>query len=261
MDDTERFPIIVNVDLSGKEKEKLLMVLSKHCKALGYSMKDVKGIHPSIYSHAIPIKDGAKPIIESQQRLHPASKNVVLTPQQRAMQLAKRKGRRHAQDHKLSAAAAATLSSAAQQEETNARVTATTREALLYLGLNPGHHGLVSAVVAAASMGSSAFPRVVLPELPRASPTQPIPGFHVYPQASRFSGECSPEVSVVAPSTRAPRPWPLTSTPYRWPVDHPPEGRGNARGRYQPTCIPMPATCSTKCRPPVTTRRPTVSSS
>ncbi|KAE8800691.1 DNA repair protein rhp54 [Hordeum vulgare] len=34
--------------------------------------------------------------------------------------------------------------------------------------------------------------------------TWPISGFHVYPQASRFSGECSPEVSVVVPSTPEP---------------------------------------------------------
>ncbi|KAE8813301.1 DNA repair protein rhp54 [Hordeum vulgare] len=33
---------------------------------------------------------------------------------------------------------------------------------------------------------------------------QPIPGFHVYPQGSCFSGECSPEVSIFAPSTPAP---------------------------------------------------------
>src|SRR3990170_7568991 len=61
MDNTDRFPVIVNADLSGKEKEKLLVVLSKHRKVLGYSVKDVKGIHPSIYSHAITIEEGAKP--------------------------------------------------------------------------------------------------------------------------------------------------------------------------------------------------------
>ena len=65
MDNTERFPVIVNADLSGKEKEKLLGVLGKHRMALGYSMKDVKGIHPYIYYHAIPIEEGAKPVIES----------------------------------------------------------------------------------------------------------------------------------------------------------------------------------------------------
>ncbi|KAM3313961.1 hypothetical protein ACQJBY_033070 [Aegilops geniculata] len=72
------------------------------------------------------------------------------------------------------------------------------------LGLNPSQHNLVQAVVAAASTGSSTFPRMVLPDSPRASACNPIPGFHVYPQASRLSGECSPYVSVVAPSTPAP---------------------------------------------------------
>ncbi|KAE8799451.1 putative serine/threonine-protein kinase [Hordeum vulgare] len=52
-------------------------------------------------------------------------------------------------------------------------------------------------------MGSSAYPRMMLSESPRASCTQPIPSFHVYPQGSRFSGECSPEGSIVAPSTPA----------------------------------------------------------
>ncbi|XP_044962067.1 uncharacterized protein LOC123413183 [Hordeum vulgare subsp. vulgare] len=31
-----------------------------------------------------------------------------------------------------------------------------------------------------------------------------MPGFHVYPQASHLFGECSPEVSVVVPSTPVP---------------------------------------------------------
>ncbi|XP_020194007.1 uncharacterized protein [Aegilops tauschii subsp. strangulata] len=40
-----------------------------------------------------------------------------------------------------------------------------------------------------------------------------MPGFHVYPQASRLFGECSPDVSVVAPSTPAPAPIDLNATP------------------------------------------------
>src|SRR3954464_15264769 len=86
------------------------------------------------------------------------------------------------------------------------------------LGLNPSQHGLVNATVAAASTGSSAFPRMVLPDSPRASACTPMPGFHVYPQASRLSGECSPEVSVVAPSTPAPVPIDLNATHGRWLV-------------------------------------------
>ncbi|KAE8796973.1 Eyes absent-like protein 4 [Hordeum vulgare] len=51
------------------------------------------------------------------------------------------------------------------------------------------------------------------PESMRVSYTQPIPGFHVYPQGSRFSGECSLEVSIVAPSTPAPVTTGLNATP------------------------------------------------
>ena len=53
-----------------------------------------------------------------------------------------------------------------KQEATNARVALATREALILLGLNPGQHGLVNAAVHAVSTGSSAFPRMMLPESP-----------------------------------------------------------------------------------------------
>ncbi|KAE8816995.1 putative serine/threonine-protein kinase [Hordeum vulgare] len=72
------------------------------------------------------------------------------------------------------------------------------------LGLNPNQHDLVNAIVAAANTSSSAFPLMVLPDSPCASACTAMPGFYVYPQASRLSGECSPEVSMVAPSTPAP---------------------------------------------------------
>ncbi|XBH92293.1 hypothetical protein VPH35_083450 [Triticum aestivum] len=88
----------------------------------------------------------------------------ALTPEQRARESAKRKGRRHAADARDEAAAQAATAAAAQQEFTNARVAAVTREALYMLG------------------------------------------------ASRLSGECSPDVSVVAPSTPAPAPIDLNAT-------------------------------------------------
>ncbi|KAE8779514.1 hypothetical protein D1007_47457 [Hordeum vulgare] len=53
---------------------------------------------------------------------------------------------------------------------------------------------------------------MMLPESPRASFTQPIPGYHVYPQGSRFSRECSPEVRIVAPSTPTPATIDLNAT-------------------------------------------------
>ncbi|XBI61767.1 hypothetical protein VPH35_042513 [Triticum aestivum] len=135
----------------------------------------------------------------------------ALTPEQQARELAKRKGRRHTTDARDEAAAQATAT--AQQEFTNARVAAVTREALYMLGVNPSQHNLVQATVVATSTGSSMFPRMVMLDSPRISACNPVPGFHVYPQASRLSGECSPDVSVVAPSTPAPAPIDLNATP------------------------------------------------
>ncbi|KAE8799453.1 putative serine/threonine-protein kinase [Hordeum vulgare] len=132
-------------------------------------------------------------------------KKKEVTPGERARESAKRKGRRHAADARDEAAATAAIAVVAQWEDTVARIATAMREALLYLGLNPGHHGLVNAAMATTSTGPSEFPQMVLPGWPRASVTRPIPGFHVYPQAFRLVGEYSPEVSVVAPSTLAPR--------------------------------------------------------
>ncbi|KAE8799097.1 hypothetical protein D1007_25570 [Hordeum vulgare] len=101
----------------------------------------------------------------------------VLTSERQAKESTKRKDRRHVADARDEAAAPA------QQQVTNARITATTREALYMLELNPSQHGRVNAVVAAAvSTGSSAFPRTVLPDSPDASACNPVPGFHVYPR-------------------------------------------------------------------------------
>ncbi|KAE8802317.1 hypothetical protein D1007_21863 [Hordeum vulgare] len=67
------------------------------------------------------------------------------------------------------------------------------KKALCMLGLNPSQHGLLNAAVAiAVSTGSSAFPRTVLSNSPDASACNLMPGFHVYPQASRLSGSARP---------------------------------------------------------------------
>ncbi|KAE8771832.1 Lectin-domain containing receptor kinase A4.3 [Hordeum vulgare] len=117
----------------------------------------------------------------------------VLTAEQRAKESAKRKDRRHVAGVRDEAIVAAVV----QQQVTNARVTEAMREVLCMLGLNPSLHGLVNASMAAAvSTDSSAFPRALLPDSPRASSCNPVPDFHVYPQVSRLSGKCSPEVGV-----------------------------------------------------------------
>ncbi|KAE8777260.1 DNA repair protein rhp54 [Hordeum vulgare] len=137
----------------------------------------------------------------------------TLTPEQRARESAKRKGRTHAAGTRDVAIAVAVVAVAAQQEVTNAYVAETTREVLYMLGLNPNQHGLINAVVAATSTGSSVFPSDGAARLAHASACNPMPGFYVYPQASRLSGECSSQVSVVPPSTSVPVPIDLNTTP------------------------------------------------
>ncbi|KAE8819970.1 DNA repair protein rhp54 [Hordeum vulgare] len=106
-----------------------------------------------------------------------------------------------------------TIATAVQQEDAAAHVRITTRETLLYLGLNPDQHGLVKCrhgrgqhrLVHVSSDGAA--------RVARRTATHPIPVFHVYPQASRLSGKCSPEVSALAPSTPVPAPIDLNTTP------------------------------------------------
>ena len=52
LDDTNRFPVVISVKLSGEEEE-LMKVLKEHRKAFGYSMDDLKGISPMITVHRI----------------------------------------------------------------------------------------------------------------------------------------------------------------------------------------------------------------
>lgn len=55
----------------------VLHELKKYRKALGYSLKDIKGISPSLCMHTIHLEDESKSSIEHQRRLNPNLKEVV----------------------------------------------------------------------------------------------------------------------------------------------------------------------------------------
>ena len=59
------------------EEEKILRVLRDHKNAIGWSLADLKGIHPSMCMHRILLEDGHKQSIEAQRRLNPTMKEVV----------------------------------------------------------------------------------------------------------------------------------------------------------------------------------------
>jgi hypothetical protein len=67
----------VSDELSPEENEKLLNLLKKHKKVIGYSINDLKGLSPAFCTHRIPMEDQFKPIVEHQRRLTRAMRQVV----------------------------------------------------------------------------------------------------------------------------------------------------------------------------------------
>jgi hypothetical protein len=54
--------VIVSDELSPEENEKLLNLLKKHRKVIGYSINDLKGLSPSFCTHRIPMEDQCKTV-------------------------------------------------------------------------------------------------------------------------------------------------------------------------------------------------------
>ena len=77
LDEKKIYPVIISVNLSEKEEEKLLKTLKKHRAAIGYTLDDLKGISPTICQHKINLEKDAKPVIDHQRRLNPKMKEVV----------------------------------------------------------------------------------------------------------------------------------------------------------------------------------------
>jgi hypothetical protein len=71
------YPVIVSDELSPGENEKLLILLKKHRKVIGYSINDLKGLSPAFCTHRIPMEDQCNPIVDNQRRLTHAMREVV----------------------------------------------------------------------------------------------------------------------------------------------------------------------------------------
>jgi hypothetical protein len=68
---------MVSDELSPEENEKLLNLLKKHRKVIGYSINDLKGLSPAFCTHRIPMEDQCKPVVDHQRRLTHAMRDVV----------------------------------------------------------------------------------------------------------------------------------------------------------------------------------------
>jgi len=64
--------VIMNENLNATQIDSLLRELRMHHKVIGYTLDDLKGIHPSLCIDRILIKDNHKPSIEHQRRLNPS---------------------------------------------------------------------------------------------------------------------------------------------------------------------------------------------
>jgi hypothetical protein len=58
------YPVFVSDELSPEENEKLLNLLKKHIKVIGYSINDLKGLSPAFCTHRIPMEDQCKPVVD-----------------------------------------------------------------------------------------------------------------------------------------------------------------------------------------------------
>jgi hypothetical protein len=71
------YPVIVSDELNFKENEKLLILLKKLRKVIGYSINDLKRLSPAFCTHRIPMEDQFKPVVDHQRRLTHAMREVV----------------------------------------------------------------------------------------------------------------------------------------------------------------------------------------
>ena len=52
-------------------------MLREHLDAFAWSYKEMKGVHPSVCTHHIYIKEGFKPVQQPQRRMCPSLKDIV----------------------------------------------------------------------------------------------------------------------------------------------------------------------------------------
>ena len=55
LNDDTKTPIIFSDKLTDEATAKLIAILEKHRPIFGYSLQDLKGINPTLYTHCIPI--------------------------------------------------------------------------------------------------------------------------------------------------------------------------------------------------------------
>ena len=69
--------IVISSDLSSEEEARLMEVLRKPKKAIGWHISDLKGISPAYCMHRIMMKEEYRPMRQPQRRFNPSMKEEV----------------------------------------------------------------------------------------------------------------------------------------------------------------------------------------
>jgi len=75
----ETLPVIIASHLTEQQEDSLMSILKRDREAIGWTMKDIKGISPAIVQHRIHLKDEAIPRRDPQRRLNPLMQEAVKT--------------------------------------------------------------------------------------------------------------------------------------------------------------------------------------
>nr|GEX72575.1 hypothetical protein [Tanacetum cinerariifolium] len=73
----DKFPIIIDKDLSVEEKAALIKVLKSHKQAIAWKLSNIKGIDPEFCTHKILIEDDFEPVVQHQRRVNPKIHDVI----------------------------------------------------------------------------------------------------------------------------------------------------------------------------------------
>ena len=75
--ESETLPVIISSHLDKDQERKLRDILGEHKKTIGWTIKDIKRIIPSVVMYQIYLKKNVKTSREPQRRLNPILKEIV----------------------------------------------------------------------------------------------------------------------------------------------------------------------------------------
>jgi len=67
----------ISSSLSPSQERELCSLLNNHLDVFAWSYKEMKGVHPSVCTHHIYVKEDCKPVRHPQRRMNPALKDIV----------------------------------------------------------------------------------------------------------------------------------------------------------------------------------------